>query len=106
VNPSATRSQTICSPAKLRAAGINDSGQIVGTCGPDPGTHAWLLSNGKITALPNPSTFIPYNCGASAINNNGLILGGCDDTSSYQHAVLWQNGTATDLGTFGGPTTA
>jgi probable HAF family extracellular repeat protein len=41
-------------------------------------------------------------CGAGAINNNGQILGGCDDANSYSHAVLWENGTPTDLGTFGG----
>ena len=87
----------------LNAYGINDSGQIAGTCGPDPGTHACLDSGGKITVLPNPNTFTPYNCGASAINNNGQILGNCDDTSSNLHAVLWQNGTPTDLGTLGGP---
>src|SRR5215472_68213 len=87
----------------LGAYGINDSGQIAGVCGPNPGSHACLDSNGKVTQLPNPSTFTPYDCSASAINNNGQILGGCDDTSSYEHAVLWQNGTPTDLGTFGGP---
>ena len=82
---------------------INDSGQIAGGCGTGSGNHACLLSNGKVTQLPNPSSFTLYNCGASAINNNGVILGGCDDTSSYEHAVVWQNGTPTDLGTFGGP---
>ncbi len=87
----------------LSASGINDSGQVAGTCGPNPGSHACLDSSGTITVLPDPSNFTPFNCGAGAINNNGQIIGGCDDTSSYVHAVLWQNGTATDLGTLGGP---
>jgi probable HAF family extracellular repeat protein len=80
----------------------HDSGQIAGTCGHDPGTHACLDSNGTVTQLPDPRNSTPINCGGGAINNNGQIAGGCD-TSSYEHAVLWQNGTATDLGTFGGP---
>jgi probable HAF family extracellular repeat protein len=36
--------------------------------------------------------------GAGAINNNGQILGGCDDANSYSHAVLWENGTRTRPG--------
>ena len=58
---------------------------------------------GPLALGTSTSTFTPYDCSASAINNNGQILGGCDDTSSNEHAVLWQNGTPTDLGTFGGP---
>ena len=60
----------------LGAYGINDSGQIAGVCGPDPGTHACLDSNGKVTQLPNPSNFTPYDCSATAINDNGVIVGG------------------------------
>jgi probable HAF family extracellular repeat protein len=82
--------------------GINDSGAISGTCGPNPGQHACLLVKGTVTQLPNPTTFTPIDCGAGTINKNGMVLGGCDDTSSYTHAVVWQNGTATDLGTLGG----
>ncbi len=84
-------------------SGIDNVGQIAGTCGPNPGNHACLYSNGTLSQLPDPSTFAAVNCGGNAINANGQIVGTCDDTSSYEHAVLWQNGTATDLGTFGGP---
>ncbi len=85
----------------LGAYGINDAGQIAGVCTGNSGSHACLDSNGTITLLPTPSNLT--GCGATAINNNGQILGGCGDTSSNSHAVLWQNGTPTDLGTFGGP---
>jgi probable HAF family extracellular repeat protein len=84
------------------ATDINDAGQISGTCGTAPGQHACLFSNGTLTQLPNPTTFTPFNCAGSAINKTGQVVGGCDDASSNLHAVLWQNGMATDLGTLGG----
>jgi probable HAF family extracellular repeat protein len=80
------------------ARGINDLGQIAGTCGPNPGQHACLYSNGTLTELPNPTTFTPINCGGGPINKSGEVVGTCDDTSSNTHGVLWQNGTPTDLG--------
>lgn len=87
------------------ADGINDLGQISGTCGPNPGLHACMYSSGKLSQLPDPGTFTPINCGGGQINQSGQVVGTCDDTSSYTHGVLWTNGTPTDLGTLGGPQT-
>ena len=82
----------------LGAYWINDSGQIAGACTDSTGSYPCVDSNGKFTRLPQPSN-PAVSCGvASAVNNNGQAIGTCDDTSSNEHAVLWQNGTATDLG--------
>jgi probable HAF family extracellular repeat protein len=80
------------------ARGINDLGEIAGTCGPNPGQHACVYNNGTLTQLPNPTTFTPIDCGGGPINKSGEVVGTCDDTSSNNHGVLWQNGTPTDLG--------
>ena len=40
---------------------------------------------------------------ASAINNRGQVVGSSGDcTSGPRHALLWTNGTVTDLGNLGG----
>jgi probable HAF family extracellular repeat protein len=80
------------------ARGINDSGEIAGICGNDPGEHACAYNNGTLTELPQPTWFTPINCGGGPINKSGEVVGTCDDTSSNTHAVLWENGTPTDLG--------
>ncbi len=88
------------------ATGINDSGQVVGswaTSVSSGDSHPWLYSNGTMTSLPEPSDLTGAACEANAINNNGQIVGGCRDASGNDHAVLWQNGTVTELGTLGGP---
>jgi probable HAF family extracellular repeat protein len=87
------------------AAGINDSGQVVGTYGTNNPEQAFLYSNGTITSLPQPSFTGPFGCEALAINNNSQIAGACWDGTGTAHLVLWRGGTATDLGTLGTPGT-
>jgi probable HAF family extracellular repeat protein len=83
------------------AAGINDFGEIAGTA-----QHAFLISGGKQTILPDLSSYGGGISGASGINNNHQIVGGSDNAQGWGHAVLWHNGTITDLGTLGGTQSA
>jgi probable HAF family extracellular repeat protein len=84
------------------ATGINDAGEIVGNS-----QGAFLISGGTRTTLPSLSS---YGGGvfssASGINNNHQVVGASDDASGNSHAVMWSNGTITDLGTLGGTQSA
>jgi probable HAF family extracellular repeat protein len=84
------------------ATGINDTGEIVGNS-----QGAFLISGGTRTTLPDLSS---YGGGgfssASGINNNNQIAGASDNASGNSHAVMWSNGTITDLGTLGGTQSA
>jgi probable HAF family extracellular repeat protein len=93
--------KTLTDLSPMAAYAINDSGQIAGACG-EP-SHACLDFGGTITPLPDPASPAITTCVATSINNTGQMAGTCDDTSSDEHAVLWSNGAATDLGTLGGP---
>ncbi len=93
------------------AAGINDSGQILGIGG-SPGMHAAIYQNGVATDLGtlyyNPIMGIANSYGW-AINNAGQVVGYSDYCPNYmptQHAFLWSNGKMTDLGTLGGASAA
>jgi probable HAF family extracellular repeat protein len=101
-----------------RAAGINDWGQVVGwaentTVDPTCISPAvfqyepvvWGPRKGEMQQLP---TYPGDPDGAAvAINDFGQVVGisgpcGDDDGMGARHAVLWQNGTVTNLGNFGG----
>jgi probable HAF family extracellular repeat protein len=99
------------------ALGINSRGQVVGTaenatinpaCGPpqklDFEAVIWEPRKGEIQELP---PFAGDTDGlAQGINDNGQAVGFSGNCSSFaeffHHALLWQNGTATDLGNLGG----
>lgn len=91
------------------ANGINNSGEIVGNTWVDSGSgpgsqQAFLDVNGVMTALGIP---VGTRSNANAINSSGQIVGSSGDPSlgasnPVQHAILWNNGTATDLGTLAG----
>ena len=87
------------------ATAINNAGGIVGYSsvgnGSGGGTitkNAFLYSQGKFIDLGTPSVFSL----AYAINNAGQIVGESNGTGNNAHAVLWNNGVMTDLGTFPG----
>jgi probable HAF family extracellular repeat protein len=82
------------------ATGINDFGEIAGTSS----QHAFLISGGKTTTLPDLSSY-GYSA-ASRINNNHQIVGAFDNASGWSHAVMWSNGAITDRGTLGGAQSA
>ena len=90
----------------LTAADINDAGQVAGyiVCTPyraAPGVY----TDGVIEELP----LLPHHTGgaARAINRHGQIAGYSLKSSDqgvgyYLHAVVWQGGAVSDLGTLGG----
>jgi probable HAF family extracellular repeat protein len=79
------------------ASGLNDYGQVVGTSDTtsDASFHGFLWQHGHLTDLV-PLIGDSYSA-AIAIANNGLVLGVSIDASFNPHAVLWRNGTPTDL---------
>ena len=97
----ANGSVTDLKPPELSA--INDSGQIVGGSG--------LYQNNKLTQIPavysEAALGGPDSTNATAINNQGQIVGSClvgpaSLTTVNAHAVLYANGQLTDLGTLNG----
>lgn len=86
------------------ARAINDNSQIVGTSqySTQYGTYAqaFLWENGNMTNLPPLSgdTFSH----AYDINNLGQAVGYSDGNSNPYHALVWNNGTPTELGSLGG----
>lgn len=100
------------------AYGVNDCGMAVGEGGP-PGEgniHGYSNQNGTIKLPPIPPTppgVLPSDryTRAYGINNHGQVAGGSDTgqpISNHQlyappvpgiHAVMWDNGLVTDLGT-------
>ena len=83
----------------IYATGLNDAGQVVGdsdTTG-DASFHGFLWQDGHITDLGT----LPGDAYSSAtsISNSGLVLGISISASFSPRAMLWRNGTATDMNT-------
>ena len=83
----------------IYATGLNDAGQVVGdsdTTG-DASFHGFLWQQGHITDLGTLAGD-SYSA-ATAISNNGLVLGISISASFSPRAVLWRNGIGTDMNT-------
>jgi probable HAF family extracellular repeat protein len=93
------------------ANGINDAGQVVGVHHTSTSYRAYVWDDGVFTDL---GTFDFGGGGGSAaydINNAGQVVGvssangfGLNQPPLPPRAVLWQNGTMTNLGVFPGDT--
>ena len=80
-------------------AGINQSGQIVGTSETGAGrSRAFLWENGRMLEFAH-SCFDSY---ASAINDRGRVVGWCTTATGRSKAVLWENGKMRHLGALNG----
>ncbi len=78
-------------------AGCRDQ-ELPTVSAPEAASHA--VSVGSMTDLGTlPDGTFSY---ASDINNRGQIVGSSTTASGEEHAVLWQDGSVTDLGTLGG----
>ena len=69
---------------------------------------AVMLAAVLLSGTPRASTLgasgYPQYSFASAIKENGLVVGSSDTPTGDSHALLWQDGVMTDLGTLGGKT--
>jgi probable HAF family extracellular repeat protein len=95
------------------AIDINDRGQVLGVSFinsiPDPTTgvptlDGFLWENGKMIDIPDPlggTQISPYY-----LSERGQVVGNAnlagDNFEQARHPFLWEDGTFTDLGTFGG----
>jgi probable HAF family extracellular repeat protein len=89
-----------CSPA-----GINNNGQVLGNCEVTNVTGDWhgvVWTNGTPTVLPTlggtVATSAPTVPGATAINNNGQVVGTAVTSTGAVDGFSWSNGKITDLG--------
>jgi len=87
------------------ATGINERGQIIGSGGNSTEQYGLLWNNDTITELRAVDIWWDCPVGglgpyahAYGINNLGQVVG-VSTTLTGVHAVLWENGTTTDLGT-------
>ena len=90
----------ICAPV-----GINNNGQVLGNCEVSNKVNDWqgtAWTNGTPTVLPtlggslaNSTTALPL---ATAINNNGEVVGTAVTSTGALDGFSFSNGTITDLG--------
>ena len=85
----------------VEALGINDRGLVVGRLSESLGVdgRAFSWNDGELIELPGLGGDW---ANAMAVNNKGLVVGSAEAVDGRSHAVLWNDGQLTDLGTHPG----
>ncbi len=85
----------------VEALDINDHGRVVGrlSASPGEGVRAFSWERGEMVVLPGMGG---TSTTALAVNDKGLVVGSATVVDGRSHAVLWNDGTLTDLGTHPG----
>jgi probable HAF family extracellular repeat protein len=86
---------------RTEASGINDAGQIVGTCAGCEG-GGFLFEGGTFTAIDVPGAL---GTEASGINDVGQIVGSFAGSEGLIHGFLFESGTFTTIDVPGAPNT-
>ena len=88
----------------ITVTGVNNQGAVIGYYQVNYVNRACMWQpDGTFVDLQSEIDPVPYtNSQALAINDAGQVVGYASLPSGYTHAVIWQNGAYTDLGTFGG----
>ena len=74
------------------AVGINDKGQVVGHSYNSYGTYAFKWEDGKVTNIGNLGGDYSQ---ATAINENGQVVGWSSLSNGEKHVFIWQEDVAT-----------
>lgn len=86
-------------PAGSMPAGINNSGQVVGSFTAGDVTHAFLYAGARFVDL---GTLGGTYSVARGINDAGAVVGASDTAAGNTHAFVYANGKMTDIGSLGG----
>ena len=95
---------TLPAPFNLEgeAHAVNSAGVVAGYSGSPAGDSGFIrYPSGEITAVGHASPLLPYNY-AWDLNDADQVVGEGFNSAGDYRAFLWQNGSATDLGTLPG----
>ena len=79
--------------------GLNEKGEVVGSTDGLGASTFWIWRNGQLETHEFGGG---YRGVPAAIDNLGRVVGSCESAFSLDHAILWEAGRLTDLGTLGG----
>jgi probable HAF family extracellular repeat protein len=86
-----------CPGSDTEVSGINEGGEIVGSCtGTSDSGTGFLYSNGTFTTIDDPIA-APGGTSPNGVNDSGQIVGSYIDSNGNDHGFMFSNGTFTTI---------